>query len=363
MKAIILERREEWAAALREDGIVVRTRAAGEVGEQVELDEKVVEFPSTSPALQKHRWRRTAIAAALILALAGGSATYYTTAMAASYVSVDVEDASVELSINRLGQVISVTALNQESTQLAQELETDLRRVPVETAVERTMDRLDSDQAQDVILGVTGDEKLTQKVDKCVRQRERVYALEGSRDDRKKAREKGMSPGKFLAEREFRREMEQEELSPQATPPAWLREDPQVKERFPRREAMAHTEELPAPSEQQEPPAVTQPYFTESPDREEPPAGEEPPFTEPPAGEEPPGREEPPFTEPPAGEEPPAREEAPSTEPPTGEEPPDREEARFTEPPARGERPDREGPSPTDRGGMDQGGPPDRRPA
>ena len=71
MKAIILEVRDGYAAALREDGLVVKTRQLAAVGETVELSEKVVQFPS-----QGRRIARTAVAAALALAVTGGAYTY-----------------------------------------------------------------------------------------------------------------------------------------------------------------------------------------------------------------------------------------------------------------------------------------------
>ena len=83
MKAIILEVKDGYAAALREDGLIVKTRRLAEVGETVELNEKVVRFPS-----QGKRVLRTAVAAALILAVTGGTYTY-TNVAAASYVTLD----------------------------------------------------------------------------------------------------------------------------------------------------------------------------------------------------------------------------------------------------------------------------------
>lgn len=113
MKAIILERRGEYAAALREDGVVVRTRRSGEVGDAIELRAEIVRFPG-----HRQKRMRSAVAAALAVVILGGSYTY-TTASACSYVSLDVEETSVELSVNRLGRVIGVRGLNGDSAAAA----------------------------------------------------------------------------------------------------------------------------------------------------------------------------------------------------------------------------------------------------
>lgn len=250
MKAVILERRGEWAAALREDGTVVKTRAPGQVGETVELAAEVTPMPkriaaekaaprrAASGGTSTRRWVRSAIAAVLALALVGGSATYYTTAVAASYVSVDVGDTSVELSVNRLGNVIGVTALNAGSTGLAEALTDEVKNVTVDTAVKRTMNRLQEngslDGGQDVIVGVTGEnerrgKELSEAVERGMEQARqehrkdtKFYTVEGTRGDRDEAMNRGMSPGRFFAENDYRGAEERGELSPRSTPPAWM---------------------------------------------------------------------------------------------------------------------------------------------
>ena len=68
MRGIILERRGDYAAVLREDGAVLKLRRAEEVGETVELTAEILPMPSG-----RSRWRSVA-AAALAVAVLGGAA-------------------------------------------------------------------------------------------------------------------------------------------------------------------------------------------------------------------------------------------------------------------------------------------------
>ena len=202
MKAIILEVRDGYAAALREDGLVVKTRQLAAVGETVELSEKVVQFPS-----QGRRIARTAVAAALALAVTGGAYTY-TNVAAASYVTLDTEETSVELSVNRMGRVVGVRALDENSSELAESLAADVRRMKVEDAVDAAMQRMDG--ASTVVAGVTGDtekrtadlqEAVERGADRAGRAEGELVTLEVSRDERREAGERSMSAGRWAFER------------------------------------------------------------------------------------------------------------------------------------------------------------------
>ena len=202
MKAIILEVRDGYAAALREDGLVVKTKQLGEVGTTIELNEKVVAFPA-----QGRRIARTAVAAALALAVTGGAYTY-TNVAEASYVTLDTEETSVELAVNRMGRVVKVRALDEDSAELAQELSADIRRMKVEDAVDAAMTRMDG--ASTVVAGVTGENDkrsadLQDAVERGMERRERgdmeLVTLEISRDERREAGEQDMSAGRWAFER------------------------------------------------------------------------------------------------------------------------------------------------------------------
>ena len=202
MKAIILEVRDGYAAALREDGLIVKTKQLGEVGTTIELNETVVAFPT-----QGRRIARTAVAAALALAVTGGAYTY-TNVAEASYVTLDTEETSVELAVNRMGRVVKVRALDEDSAELAQELAADIRRMKVEDAVDAAMTRMDG--ASTVVAGVTGENEkrsadLQDAVERGMERRERgdmeLVTLEISRAERRAAGEQDMSAGRGAFER------------------------------------------------------------------------------------------------------------------------------------------------------------------
>ncbi|MBR3561623.1 MAG: hypothetical protein IKN81_08900 [Oscillospiraceae bacterium] len=202
MKAIILEVKDGYAAALREDGLVVKTKQMGEVGTTVELNEKTVAFPARG-----RRAARTAVAAALALAVTGGAYTY-TNVAEASYVTLDTEETSVELAVNRVGRVVKVRALDEDSAALARELSANVRRMKVEDAVDEAMTRMDG--ASTVVAGVTGENEkrsadLQDAVERGMERRERgdteLVTLEISRDERRAAGEQDMSAGRWAFER------------------------------------------------------------------------------------------------------------------------------------------------------------------
>ena len=163
MKGLVLELRDGLAAVLLEDGQVVTTDMACQVGETVELPAEVVPFAAEEKKTggTRSRWVKGIAAAVLALAVVGGGYAY-TNVFACSYVSVDASDASIELAINRRGQVIDVRAVDEGSVILAQELLGDLDRMPVEEALKWTMTTLDrhgllEDSQGPVIIGVTAD--------------------------------------------------------------------------------------------------------------------------------------------------------------------------------------------------------------
>lgn len=201
MKAIILEIRDGWAAALREDGVVVKTRQLGEIGSTIELDEKTVSFP-----VLRSRVMRAAVAAVLALAITGGTYTY-TNVAAASYVTLDTEETSVELSVNRVGRVVGVRALSDASAELARELLPDVRRKSVEDAMDIAMTHMGD--APTVVAGITGETEkrgaeLHEAVERGMGRREhggtKIFAIELSHDERREAHEHDMSGGRWAFE-------------------------------------------------------------------------------------------------------------------------------------------------------------------
>ena len=126
MKAVVLEIRDGEAAVLREDGVVVRVRRQCEVGDTIELAEE-------KKILSLRSFRTLAAAACLAVVLTTSGVYGYTTALACTYVSVDVagENAdeaeyssagSVEYALNRRNRVIGVKALDASGEAAAEEL-------------------------------------------------------------------------------------------------------------------------------------------------------------------------------------------------------------------------------------------------
>ena len=159
MKAVIVDFRDGHAAALRDDGCVVKVRDAGyELGQVIELHERV-----------QPRWRRTvfslAAAAALLLSIGGAAyATPYGT------VTLDA-DSSIQYTINMFDYVLDVQAKNEEGEALLAELDIrHIRHRPVDSAITSAMQQLEQRRApEDAALSVsvsanTRNEKHTERL-------------------------------------------------------------------------------------------------------------------------------------------------------------------------------------------------------
>lgn len=214
MKGLVLELRDGSAAVLLEDGQVVTAALDCQVGETVELPAEVVSFPAEEKKQSgsRRRWLGTLAAAVLALAVVGGGYTY-TTALACSYVSVDADGASIELAVNRRGQVIDVRAVDEGSVILAQSLSGELDRMPVEEALSRTMTTLEhrgflEDSQAPVIIGVTADnEKREAALDEAAKKAAResgapvpVYTMDVPPEERAEAARQQQSGGRYAFE-------------------------------------------------------------------------------------------------------------------------------------------------------------------
>ena len=100
------------------------------------------------------------MAAVLAVALFGGSYTY-NTALACSYVSLDVDQSSVEFAINRRGRVIGVRAISSDTKELADTLTETVRNQTVDDALDQAMDTLQEEgyleEDDAIIASVTSD--------------------------------------------------------------------------------------------------------------------------------------------------------------------------------------------------------------
>lgn len=208
MKALVLEKRDGLAAVLREDGVYATTALPCEVGETIELDEKLIPFPR-----QKRRWVKTGIAAVLALCIFSGSYSYLSVS-ASDYVSLDVGETSVEVTVNHLGRVISARALNESSRDMAQALNASVRGKKVEEALTEAVDEfrrggLFEELDSFLIAGVVSPserrgERISETLERATHgpgdEYPEVYAFHVSREKRREAEQQDMSPGRFAFE-------------------------------------------------------------------------------------------------------------------------------------------------------------------
>ncbi|MBQ3921569.1 MAG: anti-sigma factor domain-containing protein [Firmicutes bacterium] len=214
MKALVLEIKNGKAAVLREDGIVVTVSQPCEVGETIELSERTV----VKTGRGRGRFFRAAIAAVLALCIAGGGFGYMSVS-ASSYVSIDAGEASVEVAVNRFGRVIDVTALDDASSELADELRGELKHQRFEDAAPRMMDRIEErgfmqgHPDEPVLAGiVAGSDRQREMINEGLH---RYFPEEGrpegdvpplimmemDRDERREALDNRQSPGRFMYDR------------------------------------------------------------------------------------------------------------------------------------------------------------------
>ncbi len=132
MKALIVEKRGNYAAVLREDGIFEKIHNDGQVGERIILSNE-------NKPIKQRRNKTGFIAAALLTCLIMTGSAFYMTIPASATVTLDTGEVAVEVEINRIGRVIGVDALNENSTEEANQLEAVLKGRKTENALEKAM--------------------------------------------------------------------------------------------------------------------------------------------------------------------------------------------------------------------------------
>ena len=135
MKAVIVDLRDGQAAALCDDGRVIKLAATGySLGQIVEVHERKHHTPRWV------RWASTAAAAALLLAGAGGGAAW---AMPYGVVSLDVNP-SLEYTINRFDYVLKVEGVNEDGQEMLSRMDTSqLLHRPIGKALEASVQQLE----------------------------------------------------------------------------------------------------------------------------------------------------------------------------------------------------------------------------
>lgn len=136
MNAVIVDIRKKQAAALDENGRIVRIHNADyEIGQQIELHEVK---PVRTPTMLKRF--SSGVAAAVLVAMIGTGTAY-----AVPYGTVTLDgDSSVEYTINCFDYVIDVKATNEEGEALLSEMDTrQLRHHRIDAAVATTVEHMD----------------------------------------------------------------------------------------------------------------------------------------------------------------------------------------------------------------------------
>lgn len=154
-------------------------------------------------------------AACLLCMLLGGRWLYFTPM---AEISIDINP-SIELSVNRFDQVISVNDLNEDGQALAQGLDVKYRTYTV--AIEKILnhDRIAALLSNDEVMAITvssPDElrsaKILSEVEACTAEHRNTYCYFALPEDAAAAHEVGLSCGKYKAFLELRR------LDPNITP-------------------------------------------------------------------------------------------------------------------------------------------------
>ncbi len=132
MKAVIVEIRNNKAAALSDNGCVVTMKNNGyEIGQEIQIIDSKVQFTKKIAVF--------AASAAAFVILGTGTWAYATPY---SYVSVDVNP-SIEYTVNRFDRVLSVKAVNDDSEEILQEITLDhLKNKTIEDAILKTVEQI-----------------------------------------------------------------------------------------------------------------------------------------------------------------------------------------------------------------------------
>lgn len=215
MKAVVLEIRKNEAAVLCEDGQIVKIRKNGlTVGETVEISSGEI-CPDKRTVFYKKLRQGGAVAAAAAILLGFGGNHIYNTALACSYVSLDINP-SIEYTLNRQDRVLDVTAVNEDAEEIVAQLkENGVKKESLSEAISMTADLLQengyiTDENTDYILiNVASDDdkksaalrKEAQSVfDEINADNEENIHLtltESTVSERKEAREQGVSAGEY----------------------------------------------------------------------------------------------------------------------------------------------------------------------
>ena len=215
MKAVVLEVRKNEAAVLCKDGQILKIRRKGlAVGDTIELSNTEI-CPDRKVVFYKKFRKYGTVAAAAALLLGFGGNHIYNTAIACSYVSLDINP-SIEYTLNRQDCVLDITAVNEDAQEIVEQLkEQGIKKESLTDAISMTAELLQEnryitdDETNYILINVASDndkknkslKKEAQSVfDKMNTENENNIHLtttESSVSERKKARDSGVSAGEY----------------------------------------------------------------------------------------------------------------------------------------------------------------------
>lgn len=179
------------------------------------LSRKMLEYAKKRTSIQRKFPVPAVCLLFMLVSFCGGCWAYFTPVSA---ISIDINP-SVEFSINRFDKVLSVETYHDDGIVLASAL--DVRFMGYMDAIERVLndeiikDCLARDEVLSiVVISADGEqrEEMLANVETCVAGRRNVYCGAGNYEDAAKAREQGLSFGKYRA---F---LELQALNPDITP-------------------------------------------------------------------------------------------------------------------------------------------------
>ena len=212
MHAIVMEKKKRICAVLCDDGCFRKIAGNFDVGQEI----SVIADSPTACHIRGKKNRHQSIyrlflpyAAAALIIIAAGLSYMYETALAYSYVTVDVNP-SIEYTLNRLNRVINVTALNDDATSIVENLNSSIKNKSLSDALSETVAVLQEnnyllgDDASILIDVVPGSERSYSDLSGDISEafddsNISLCLLESDIDSRQEAIGSGMSTGRFEA--------------------------------------------------------------------------------------------------------------------------------------------------------------------
>ena len=209
MKGVVMDYKDGYAVILREDGVFEKIQKEYKRGDTIELEENLVPVTHTRQSVKALRFTRQIAGIAAAALLFSGVGYHGMTVEAYSYVTVDVNP-SIEYTLNRFDKVIGAEALNEEAEHIVSEL--DYSGKDLTTVMEQTESLLEengylnADDTDYVLMSVVSkgdkhrakiEDEMTRFKGEEKRMKDDIIMTSSSMDDRRMAREQGVSTGRY----------------------------------------------------------------------------------------------------------------------------------------------------------------------